>query len=1173
MKKIIILLILSFLGINTIAQTTTCATGTIKLKTQNHQYGTLEWQISNDGVKWDNIHNAHDTTYVFTTTKAAYYRAVNKFPNCEPIISSTTLVQRPPVANAGEDRLINDNFLFLAGNTAIGSTGNWSIIDGTGGAIVEPTNPNSKFTGATGNYKLLWTLQNACGTSQDTLNVNFVNNQYHNKIVIVDNTDTILSSTTELANGNYNIQFSAPVPVIDNETILVGTVGNGFLRKVNTVSQSGDTFTMTTSQGKLSDLLIDGGFDLGSVVKIDSILPTSRMANYRRLNSIPTRAQILSNPNLQTGVHYIIVNETESSNYSGIQMQRNSLSNSTQNNPNENTFFKFSFDNTLIDELGFNVKLEGDVTFTPNVYAYYNKSLLNPKVKFGINNSTLISDYKFTLQHTSSNNLVNNSFELFNYDKLVYFLVGGVPIIINTNVKIEGIATVETNTNMTFTHEFVNTITTNAGIKYENSEWTNHYSDDVQTTIDNNLNLTGSLDQTFEIGPSISFKVYDIVGPYIEAKLTEDLNICASNVNAGALNWKANLNLGGKFTIGVRAEINDYNLFDFSKTWDERELYTVSFPNSIEYHSGNNQQYTYGNPMTNPVKVRVMSNKGFPVPGVVVKFEPQSGSGIVTDTYVVTDLNGYAQTSWSPTGTNGFSKLKAIVQDCNQNNILHSPLVFEATENAGLNCTQTTLYASYVISGNIISPSAHMGVPPYTYSTDGTNFSSLIPQITMTTGGNYTATVRDSNGCTAVMNYYNGPINCNNSGLKVQTAIYGKNITASALGGNPPYLFALNAGAFSAITTFTNLSTGNHLIRVKDANNCVRQTIVTITNSTTNLVAYFSTNTNTLTTNYPIEFTNLSANATSYLWNFGNSTTSTLENPTCFYSTPGTYTVTLTAYNGANSNVYTKTVTITTGTNLLNIVTVPIPAGTFTMGSPTNEPNRFTEETQHQVTLSAFTMSKYEITCAQYAQFLNASNVEANRLWAAGPYPANTLLAANATYGLTHNGTDWVPAAGKANAPMTYVNWFGATSFAQYAGGRLPTESEWEYAARGGTTTAFNTGDCLTNSQANYDWDYPQTGCTNSNTVEPATTQTVGLYPANAYGLYDMHGNVYEWCSDWYGTYPTGTSTNPTGPATGSNRVLRGGTWFSEDRYCRSAHRNNYAPTITSYINGFRLVF
>ena len=319
--------------------------------------------------------------------------------------------------------------------------------------------------------------------------------------------------------------------------------------------------------------------------------------------------------------------------------------------------------------------------------------------------------------------------------------------------------------------------------------------------------------------------------------------------------------------------------------------------------------------MANFIKVRVMSNKGFPVPGVVVKFEPETGSGLVTDTFVFTDMNGYAQTSWSPTGTNGFAKLKAIVQDCDQNNILHSPLVFDATENATLNCTQSTLYANYVISGNLISPSAHMGVPPYTYSTDGTNFSSLIPQITMTTGGNYTATVKDSNGCTATMNYYNGPVNCNNSGLNLQTSVYGSNITASAQNGNPPYLFALDNGSYSSNATFTNLSVGSHLIRVKDNNNCVGQTIINITNSTNNLVAYFGLPQN-INANQPIIFNNLSNNATSYSWNFGNGQTSTATNPTATYTYNGTYTITLTAYNGTNSDTFSRTIIISNGVTI-----------------------------------------------------------------------------------------------------------------------------------------------------------------------------------------------------------------------------------------------------------------
>jgi formylglycine-generating enzyme required for sulfatase activity len=275
-----------------------------------------------------------------------------------------------------------------------------------------------------------------------------------------------------------------------------------------------------------------------------------------------------------------------------------------------------------------------------------------------------------------------------------------------------------------------------------------------------------------------------------------------------------------------------------------------------------------------------------------------------------------------------------------------------------------------------------------------------------------------------------------------------------------------------------------------------------------------------------------------------------------------------TAYG--NEISFTTTTTATTS-GPLNITTAAIPAGTFVMGSPTTEPDRDTDEVQHTVTLNAFSMSTKEITCAQYAQFANTNNIESDGLWAAGPYPTKPLLWADITYGLTYVGNDWVPVTGKADAPMVRATWYGAAAFAQFAGGRLPTEAEWEYAARATTNTAFNTGVCL--AQANFYWEVLQMGCANSGT-SPATTQNVGTYAPNAWGLYDMHGNVYEWCSDWYAAYPTTALTNPTGPATGSYHVLRGGGWYgSGARDCRSAQRFNGRPQNYSNDRGFRVVF
>lgn len=259
---------------------------------------------------------------------------------------------------------------------------------------------------------------------------------------------------------------------------------------------------------------------------------------------------------------------------------------------------------------------------------------------------------------------------------------------------------------------------------------------------------------------------------------------------------------------------------------------------------------------------------------------------------------------------------------------------------------------------------------------------------------------------------------------------------------------------------------------------------------------------------------------------------------------------------------------------------VDIPAGTFTMGSPETEPDRNTDETQHQVTLSAFKMSKFEITNAQFAAFLNAKGIGSDGIFKDGEYPTNILIYAsdkiddgNYNWGLIFTDEKWIPVSGYENHPVMYVSWFGATEFATYSGGKLPTEAQWEYACRAGTTTPFNTGNCLTNEQANYNWKFPYVNCSNSDALTTNKTQAVGSYPANIWGLHDMHGNIMEWCSDWYRTeYSTTPVTNPTGPATGYNRVVRGSNFGGFAYHCRSAHRNYISPGSCSPGIGFRIV-
>ena len=253
------------------------------------------------------------------------------------------------------------------------------------------------------------------------------------------------------------------------------------------------------------------------------------------------------------------------------------------------------------------------------------------------------------------------------------------------------------------------------------------------------------------------------------------------------------------------------------------------------------------------------------------------------------------------------------------------------------------------------------------------------------------------------------------------------------------------------------------------------------------------------------------------------------------------------------------------------IKTVLIRKGTFTMGSPEYEPNRNSDETQHKVTLTQdFWMSAYTITNAQYAVFLNTEGIGNPADAEVGSYGNQSLLFASYSswnWGLHWNGGKWEPVSGYEKHPAIFVTWFGAFAYAAWVGGRLPTEAQWEYACRAGIGTAYSFGNDVA-SLGDYAW-YSDNTTTNG-------TKAVGQKKPNAWGLYDMHGNVWEWCSDWYDVAYGHNSTdaiNPRGAATGDFRVLRGDSWYGYGQICRSACRSYNPPYSADRDIGFRVVF
>ena len=251
-------------------------------------------------------------------------------------------------------------------------------------------------------------------------------------------------------------------------------------------------------------------------------------------------------------------------------------------------------------------------------------------------------------------------------------------------------------------------------------------------------------------------------------------------------------------------------------------------------------------------------------------------------------------------------------------------------------------------------------------------------------------------------------------------------------------------------------------------------------------------------------------------------------------------------------------------------------AGHFMMGSPADELGR--EETRewppHEVYISnPYYIGKYEVTHAQFVVFLNAVGNESLE-------GKEYLNADDADRHIRQLNQVWEVDAGFEDHPVVEVTWYGARDFCAWMSElvdgltcRLPTEAEWEYACRAGTDTRFSFGDAFDcdggcdycASLDPYLW-----WCGNNN---PAGTKEVGLKQPNPWGLYDMHGNVWEWCQDWWEEpHERGIQVNPAGPVSSAYKVLRGGGWSSVDRWCRSANRLRDWPDYTWSHRGFRAV-
>lgn len=228
-----------------------------------------------------------------------------------------------------------------------------------------------------------------------------------------------------------------------------------------------------------------------------------------------------------------------------------------------------------------------------------------------------------------------------------------------------------------------------------------------------------------------------------------------------------------------------------------------------------------------------------------------------------------------------------------------------------------------------------------------------------------------------------------------------------------------------------------------------------------------------------------------------------------------------------------------------------IPAGVYMMGSPEDEEGRYKDEGPiHSVRISGpFYIGKYEVTQAQYkAVFSDLAHGERDFEFEGENMPADSVSFEDAE---------------------RFLNELNRKTGLKFT---LPTEAEWEYACRGGTTTAFYFGDSISDMDANYDASDGYKGGPRGAKLE--RTVEVGAYDPNPFGLYDMCGNVSEWCSDWYrkSFYKESAILNPDGPLDGSEKILRGGSWDDDGKACRSAYRDCAKPSKVLPTAGMRVV-
>ena len=807
---------------------------TVELRLGNFQYGYVQWQVSDDNETWFDIDGAIDTVYKFLPERPRYYRAEVKFPQCSEYNyhSQVSYVQMPPKAYAGPNMDVPANVpVRLCASTFQGAEGEWSVIEGFNGTFDDMNDPHTMFIGGEGEYKLVWTLTNSCGYSSDTLNINCVAMEYNSKILIVDETDAILSDTLQMLNGEYAIVFTDTVPEVTEGTVLLGYREKPFMRKVTSFEKVGDVFVMQTEQAAITDIILSGAmcFDpIGDLGDIDS----TRM---RVLDRYPTRKEMAADPFLlrDGGVYFVKGKECREDRGISISIKNGKMT--TKVSVNLSMFHSslegLELEFTEVAEPNFRtniMNLNGDMT---NFY-------------MGLYNEKITKTYKLK----ASKQVTATDVKLEGYLNPQQWIVGGfmvglIPTVVTVDLPITGTITASLNgLEVGYTKEWTGT---------HAIEW----RDGSLVVIDKAepvekswepFNITGHLDAKIGLGLKVGVLLVDALGPTVTIKGTFGPELCFSitppNTLTGDLAWGVDLNLACRLQAfshdeGVDFWAHDFHLFRGS--WFAPSRLLRAGGDQQVYNPVNFDFIQSGGFLPEYIKVNTKGWFGSNMPFALVHFEPDEG-GEVSDSPIIANVHGIASVRWKPGTSAGIHRLKAWAYDCDGNAVAGSPLVFHAyTEGTG-DCWKSGLTADFVehVSADgtkTVELLVTGGTEPYEYSTDATNYYPLLQTVGFTPqhGQSYVYYVRDAYGCETEA-YYNEPYyDCHAStlGLDVQV-INGNTVRASAIGGFSPYWFSIDdinfAPGLNGQYSFLNLIDGTYDVTVRDAMGCVQSKTVVV---------------------------------------------------------------------------------------------------------------------------------------------------------------------------------------------------------------------------------------------------------------------------------------------------------------------------------------------------------